>query len=172
MSKLLPELHLGTYSGTYSGTYDQSAEPATEAELRQAVAQHLQADVAAMNLDSFLVRPQRQLVETYAQSIAWEEISAEQAAELATHVAGLPTQLAAEAEEAKRFDLLLLRLELGQLRAEPGYLHLVQQVQSLAAALETQDGIPVVREQMALIQEIQTAEWWENITLPLLERGC
>ena len=165
-----PALTASLSVGEPSGTYSQSAEPTTEAELRQAIAQRLQTEVAAMNLDNFLVRPQRQLVETYAQPAAWTQLSAEQAAQ-ATQLAGLPTQIPTEAEEAKRFDLLMLRLQLGRLIPEPSYIHLVQQVQSLAAALETQEAIPVVREQMPLIQEIQTSEWWEDVTLPILERA-
>ena len=40
-------------------------------------------------------------------------------AELAHEVAGLPSELEAEDEEAKRFDLLMLNLQLAVLRVEP-----------------------------------------------------
>jgi type I restriction enzyme R subunit len=95
----------------------------------------------------------------------------EQLSELADNVAGLPNELRADNEEAKRFDLLMLRLQLARLRAEPKFTRLSYQVQEIATALEEKDNIPMVREQMELIQEIQTETWWEDVTVPMLERA-
>jgi type I restriction enzyme R subunit len=154
-----------------SGTYGtETVEPATESEVRQAIATRLQTEVAAMNLENFIVRPQRQLVETYADPTAWQTLQAEQLSALSNRVAGLPTELPSEDEEAKRFDLLMLRLQLARLRSEPGFARLSQQVKAIAAALEEKDSIPMVREQMALIQELQTDDWWQDVTVPMLER--
>ena len=158
---------VGEQAATYSTA---TIEPTTEGEVRQAIATQLQTEVAAMNLNNFIVRPQRQLVETYADLNAWKTLQPEQLSELASCVAGLPTELPTEDEEAKRFDLLLLRLQLARLRSEPGFVRLSQQVKAIAVALEEKDSIPIVREQMALIQEIQTDEWWQDVTVPMLER--
>jgi type I restriction enzyme R subunit len=38
-----------------------------------------------------------------------------------------------------------------------------------SAALEDQTGIPAIAQQAVLIEEIQTNQWWECVTLPLLE---
>ncbi len=119
-----------------------------------------------MNLDNFIVRPQRQLVETYAQPDTWKTLQPEQISDLARLVAGLPTELPTEDEEAKRFDLLILRLQLARLNAELGFNRLSQQVKAIATALEGQDSISTVREQMTLIQDIQTDSWWEDVTIP------
>jgi len=108
------------------------AEPTTEVEVRQAIASRLRSEVAAMNLNNFIVRPQRDLVETYADPNAWNQLQTEQMSELANRVAGLPTELPSEDEEAKRFDLLMLRLQLARLRAEPGFVRLSQQVKAIA----------------------------------------
>jgi type I restriction enzyme, R subunit len=88
---------------------------------------------------------------------------------LSENVAGLPTELPAEDEEAKRFDLLMLRLQLALLRAEPGFAKLRDQVRSIAEALEDQASIPMVRDRLELIQEIQTDEYWQDVTAPMLE---
>jgi type I restriction enzyme, R subunit len=146
-----------------------ASDPTTELEVRQAIAARLQTEVAAMNLDNFIVRPKRQLVETYAQPDNWKTLKAEQISDLAHSVAGLPTALPTEDEEAKRFDLLLLKLQLARLNAEPVFDRLSQQVKDIARALEAQDSIPIVREQMALIQDIQSDEWWQDVTIPMLE---
>ena len=54
------------------------------------------------------------LVEKYAKPEAWAALSAEALAELAHEVAGLPSELDPEDEEAKRFDLLMLNLQLAR----------------------------------------------------------
>ncbi len=90
-------------------------------------------------------------------------------ADEAIHVAGLPTELESEAEKAKRFDLLILNLQLAVLRAEPAFERLVEQVKAIAGLLEEKSAIPMVHEQMALIQDLQTDEWWENVASPMLE---
>ncbi len=155
--------------GELTDASQANIEPTTEGEVRQAIATRLQAEVAAMNLENFIVRPQRQLVETYAQPNAWNVLQTEQVSELANHLAGLPTELPSEEEEAKRFDLLMLRLQLTLLRSEPEFTRSSQGVRAIAAALEEKDSIPIVREQMALIQAILTDVWWENVTIPILE---
>ncbi|MBP1685941.1 MAG: type restriction protein res subunit, partial [Deltaproteobacteria bacterium] len=145
-------------------------EPQTDAEVRRATGELLHREVAAMNLDNFVVRPRRRVVEKYARPEAWTVLSAAALSELSHEVAGLPSEIEAEAEEAKRFDLLLLTLQLARLRSGPGFERLRDQVKEIAGLLEEKSAIPMVREQMALIQEVQTDEWWQDVTIPMLER--
>lgn len=139
-------------------------------EVRAEVADLLRSEVASMNIDNFVVRPHRRLVEKYRDAGAWTELDAGQLSELATRVAGLPSEVEREPEEAKRFDLLMLSLELALLRAEPGYPRLQQQVRQIAGLLEGYPSIPAVAKELPLIAEIQTDEWWTDVTLPMLER--
>src|SRR5207245_4642466 len=44
-----------------------------------------------------------------------------------------------------------------------------EQVKELAGLLEEKSAVPMVREQMALIQDVQTDEWWQDVTVPMLE---
>lgn len=122
-----------------------------------------------MNVDNFVVRSKRRLVETYAVPAAWVEVTDEARRELADEVAGLPSELDPEAEEAKRFDLLMLNLQLAVLLAEPSFERLRDQLKEIAGLLEEKASIPMVREQLPLIQDLQTDEWWEDVTAPMLE---
>ena len=124
-----------------------------------------------MNLDNFIVRPQRRLVEKYAAAEAWTTLPTEALGELAQQVAGLPSEIETDDEEAKRFDLLMLRLQLAQLRSEPAFARLRDQVKAIAGLLEEKSAIPMVQEQLALIQDLQTDEWWEDVTVPMLEQA-
>jgi len=149
-----------------SATYGDSK---TNDEVRRALAGLLHRETAAMNLDNFVVRPKRRIVEKYAKHEAWAILSPEALSELSHEVAGLPSELDAEGEEAKRFDLLVLNLQLAMLRSEPGFARLRDQVKELAGLLEEKSAIPMVRAQMALIQDVQTDEWWQDVTVPMLE---
>jgi type I restriction enzyme R subunit len=72
-------------------------------------------------------------------------------------------------EEAKRFDLLMLHLQLAVLHVEPGFERLKEQVRTLVGSLEEKSSIPMVREQMQLIEEIAGEEWWTGVTVSMLE---
>jgi type I restriction enzyme R subunit len=144
-------------------------DPEANHEVRRGLAELLQRETAAMNLDNFVVRPHRRVVEKYAKLEAWARLSPDERSTLSHEVAGLPSELDPEGEEAKRFDLLVLNIQLAILRSEPGFTCLRDQVKELAGLLEEKSAIPMVCEQMGLIQDVQTDEWWQDVTLPMLE---
>jgi type I restriction enzyme R subunit len=111
------------------------------------------------------------LVERFAEARAWEKLTQSDFLDLSHQVAGLPTQLEAEDEEAKRFDMLMLNLQLAVLRSEQRFSKLQKSVKAIAGLLEEKSSIPMIQAQMALIQEIQTDEWWEHVTPQMLENA-
>ncbi len=149
-----------------ASTYDG---PGSNDAVRRSLADLLQREVAAMNLDNFVVRPRRRLVEKYAKPEAWVSLRGEALTELSHEVAGLPSELDPENEEAKRFDLLVLGLQLSLLRHEPGFARLCDRVKQIAGLLEEKSTIPMVQKQIALIHDVQTDEWWQDVTVPMLE---
>lgn len=149
--------------------YDGSVDPDSEQQVVQLTKRLLHTQVASMNLDNFVVRTHRRAVEKFAKPEAWAKLSDDDRKELAQEIAGLPTQLERESEEAKRFDLLLLNLQLALLNAEPAYERLREQVIAIAGLLEEKSTIPMVSKQMTYIQEVQTEEWWKDVTVPMLE---
>jgi type I restriction enzyme, R subunit len=148
------------------GALDQhKADP----ELRKETAATLHAEVASMNLDNFLVRPKRLVIEQYREPAAWQDLDHDDLHTLASEVAGLPSESEADDEQAKRFDMLLLRLQLALLQHEPSFGRLRDNVIEIAAQLEEQGSIPMVSAQLPLIAAIQTGEWWQDVTLAMLE---
>jgi type I restriction enzyme, R subunit len=140
-----------------------------EVQLRMELAAFLHQHVAALNLGNFVVRPQRKSVEKFAKSEAWQKLGIDDFNELANNVASLPTELADEDEEAKRFDMLVLRTQLAILQARPDFTSLREKIQAIASALEEQEAIPAIKAQMPLIQAIAGDEWWEDVTVTMLE---
>ncbi|MBP9685932.1 MAG: DEAD/DEAH box helicase family protein, partial [Rhodoferax sp.] len=140
-----------------------------EEQLRGELAGYLHQTVAAMNMDNFVVRPQRKSVERFAKLDAWKTLDADSHTELNERVAGLPTALVDDDEDAKRFDLLVLRTQLAVLQALPDFAALKGRMQAIASALEDQESIPAIKAQMVLIQSVAGEEWWENVTVVMLE---
>jgi len=116
-----------------------------------------------------LVRPQRKLVEQYAKPEAWETLTNDQLTDLAENVSGLPTELTDEDEDAKRFDLLMLRTQLSLLQADTNFASFRDKIMAIASALEDQQAIPAIKAQLVLIQAIAGEEWWEDVTVAMLE---
>jgi len=143
---------------------------ATERGLRVDVAWSLHQVVAGMNPDNFLVRPAREWVETYSDWTAWQHLPPEKAGDIAHNLAGLPSTERDDDEDAKRFDLILLRLQLARLEGDAVlFERLRTQVQEIATALLGQTAIPSVKAQEQLLDQLSGEEWWVDVTLPMLE---
>jgi type I restriction enzyme, R subunit len=143
----------------------------SEASIRADTAQLLHHTVAGMSMDNFVVRPQRRWVEPWSQADKWHAVSADELVELAQHVSGLPSSVRDDDEDAKRFDLLMLRTQLGSLHEDMGYARLCEQVRSLADALLELSNIPEVKKHIVLIEAVAGEEWWQDVTLPMLEQA-
>jgi type I restriction enzyme, R subunit len=137
--------------------------------LRHNLAAGLRSEVQGMSLDNFLVRAQRRYVEKFANEAAWSRIDADAQHELIEHVAGLPSSVTDDDLAAKQFDLLVYRAELALLRVDPALSGLRDKITETASLLEELPNVPMVAAEMALILEIQTDEFWQDITLPMLE---
>ncbi len=159
----------GTTYGPSSGP-GSAAEPDPALQLRTDTVARLIEEVGAMSFDNFLVRPKRRYVEKYAKPEAWSKLRLDDRSELTEHLAGLPSGLADDDLAAKQFDLLILRTQLAALRHDPSLEGLRQTVVAIAGALEElANSIPMVAKEHPLLLEIQTDEYWTNVTAPMLE---
>jgi len=121
-----------------------------------------------MNPDNFVVRPKRHLVERYARPEAWHAPTDAQLGEL-RDISGLPSAIVDDEEEAKHFDLLMLGLQLAVLNAGPGFAVLKKQVQAIARLLEEKSSIPLVQAHLEVLEAIAGEDWWQDVTVPMLE---
>ncbi|RPF26665.1 DEAD/DEAH box helicase family protein [Georgenia muralis] len=143
----------------------------SEPDLRASTVATLHQIVAGMNLDNFVVRPHRRAVVKYASADAWTRIPPEDSEELFT-LAGLPSSVQDDDEDAKRFDLLILRRQLAQLDGDIALAERLREtVQRIAAALLGKTTIPSVAQQAVLLESVAGDEWWVDVTLPMLEEA-
>ena len=159
----------GGFSAGEQTPYGSSDEAPTEPEIRTSAAKTLQDIVGGLSEDNFIVRQHRRSVEKFREPKAWEKIDDDKRKELVDEIAPLPSSHMLGTEDAKRFDLLMFQLELALLKGSKRFDTLRTQLLEIASALEEQTAIPAIAQHQELIEEIQTDQWWEGVTVPLLE---
>ncbi|MBD3886257.1 DEAD/DEAH box helicase family protein [Phormidium tenue FACHB-886] len=144
---------------------NQQATPdAEQTELRSTLLTDLHQHVATMERENFLVRRHLQQVEEFSNRERWEQIDDEDAETIAHSLASLPNALPTEDRLAKEFDLLCLKLQLSILKPTNDFVRLRDQVRDLLSQLEAKREIPMVKEQLSLIEEVQLEDWWTDVT--------
>jgi type I restriction enzyme R subunit len=154
------------------------ALPAPDAHhtaMRESLAAGLHGIVAGMNHGNFLVRQHLREVERFGEPTAWLTPTDADLDAAAEHLSGLPSAEHARDtdEEAKRFDLIALRAQLGVVSLDPadvdGFARAKIRLQAIAEALGEQRNIPVIKQNLELIQAVASDDWWDGVTLNLLE---
>lgn len=141
-----------------------------DSDLRESTADWLHEVVAGMNVDNILVRAHREQVDEWSARSRWNGLSPEDAAEVQEHLAGLPSTVRDPDEQAKRFDLLVLRRQLAQLDGDAVTAERLREtIQAIASALLVKTTIPSVAAQAELLESVAGDEWWVDVTLPMLE---
>lgn len=159
--------------GTAPDPHPQSESPEAYDKLfflRKELTDELHGEVAAMNPDNFIVRTEREHVTRFVEREQWEGLDDSALGDLRAHVAGLPSEREPEHITAKLFDLICLNLQLALVRSTADFVGFRDKIIDLASELETKDTIPAVRAELALIQDVQSEEFWKDITLPLIEQ--
>nr|WP_208673192.1 hypothetical protein [Synechococcus elongatus] len=149
---------------------DQTDLPRDEADYRAQLAGQLRQTIQAMNPNNFLVKPFREAVQQWSDGDRWRKLDDTAGTLLADQLATLPSQLPSDDKAAREFDLLLYKLQIALLKQASDYPKLRSRVQTVAQLLEGRCAIPMVGAELSLIQDLQTQDWWEDVTLPLLEK--
>jgi type I restriction enzyme, R subunit len=154
------------YAGEQDSERDADAQLRT---LRESLVRQLRDEVNGMSFDNFIVRPKRRIVEKYSLDRPWLTLGPNAQSELAEQLAGLPSSVTDDDIEAKQFDLLILRTQLAVLRSEKAFNSLRQKVVQIASLLEELQNVPMVAKEIALIHDLQSDEFWQDITAPMLD---
>jgi type I restriction enzyme R subunit len=153
-----------------AGELQSARDDENAARLLGDIKARLRDEVAGMSLDNFLVRAKRRAVEQFQQADAWAALSGEDRETLISELAGLPTALTDDDVAAKHFDLIVLSGMLARLHQNASFARCKEKVMGIAANLETLANVPMVSAVMALILEVQTDEFWQDIDAWTLEQ--
>lgn len=99
--------------------------------------------VETMNLDNFIVRKQRKDVETFLKRDRWNTLSEDDMTVLSAKISGLPS-IDDDDEYARRFDLLILNLQMAVLQNNNSQENYQLKVRAIAQSLEEKSAIPNV----------------------------
>lgn len=129
----------------------------------------LHQHVTTMPRDNFVVRRRLQEVETFSERERWNDLSDDDVSTITDSLASLPNGLPNDDPLAREFDLLCLKLQLAILKTSNSYERLRDRVRDILSQLETKPDVPMIKAQLAFIQEAEAESWWTDVTLPMVE---
>lgn len=137
--------------------------------LHKELLDQLHTQVATVNIESFVVRPHRRYVEKYIERERWDHLKPNDYHEISKHLSGLPYP-DSDDEFARRFDLLCLNLAVSFIEVSKRQEGYKESVIDLARGLEKKKNIPAVAAKLDYIKTIQSEDFWENLTIPAVEK--
>lgn len=137
-------------------------------EYRNQIVQELQDGVMSLNMDSFRVKLHLRQVETYREKEAWQQLGSGSVMEIKEHIAPIINPDQGD-ELAKRFDYLVYTVKLAYLQSKNAS-QPIRKIVTTAEQLSKLGTIPQVLEQKAVIELVQTTEFWDNADIFELER--
>lgn len=129
----------------------------------------LKEQVTMLSDSHISVRAKWEQVSHFKGEGAWAYISELDTLTLKNDISPLLTKNTQD-ENAKKFDVLMLAIELSLLDEEAGASRAIQNVQVVAEKLQQKATIPQIQAKMATIKEVLTPVYWENMSLPWLEK--
>ncbi len=138
-------------------------------ELCIKIKKDLQTQAVNLNRKRIDVRSAWKMVDKYSSDKAWEYVSPVDALEIKTDISPIiPATL--EDENVKRFDLIMFLIELSLLDKEVNAGNSIEKVVAIAKILQTKMTIPQIKTKLDVIKEVQTQNFWENVSISELER--
>lgn len=111
------------------------------------------------------VRAKWEQVSHFKEDASWVYLSELDRLALKNDVAPLLAKNTLD-ENAKKFDVLVLAIELAMLDDEANANRAVQHIQTLAEKLQGKATIPQIQAKMETIREVLNPTCWENASLP------
>ncbi|MGI0479353.1 DEAD/DEAH box helicase family protein [Geminocystis sp. CENA526] len=137
--------------------------------LREKILDELHQHVTSMEENNFLVRRHLETVETFSQREKWHNLTQEDKQIILDTLIPLPNSLPVENPRLKNFDLLCLKIQLAILKNTQDFETLRDKVRDLLACLEDKKTIPIVKDKLSFIEQVQSESWWQDVTVYLVE---
>ena len=126
--------------------------------------------VQTMDRDNFIIRHHLESVEKFSNREKWDNLDDTDFLTIKNDIAKLPTTEEDDKELAKRFDLIIVNMQLALYsKSAKTFNKYVDKIKTIANLLEEKSSIPMVRKHLELIEELQKDEYWKDITISELE---
>ena len=124
--------------------------------------------ICSLSDDIVSVRLQKQYVEKFRHKDSFNLLSEMDKYELTKFIAPLITSTDTD-EYAKRFDNFMYGFMLANIEQLPTMNYMKGQLLLTAELLEKKAAIPQIQQKMTLIKEIQTDDFWDNMSILIME---
>ena len=118
----------------------------------------LVAQTQALNRSNFIVRQHLRIVEKYQDPNSWNALNDLDIREIFEHIAPLVVETDQD-ELAKRFDAMMLDLQLFSHIGDRRQVNLIRQVTGIAGQLLKKASIPSVAQHMSTLRMVHAGEW-------------
>ncbi len=129
----------------------------------------LKKQVSVLSDSHISVREKWEAVSHFKDDDAWVYLSEVDVNTLSTDIAPLLPKNTLD-ENAKKYDLLVLQIELSLLDEETNAKRPIQSVQTIAEKLQEKATLPQVQAKMDTIKEVLSEVAWQNVSLQWLEK--
>ena len=149
--------------------HQQYQEDAYSKSLHDDIKAILHKQVEALSDNHISVRMKWETVSHFKQADAWAYISDVDVVSLKKEISPLLAKSTLD-ESAKKFDVMVLTIELGLLDQEVNPTKSIQRVKLVAQKLEEMASLPQVMAKMGTIHEVLSEAAWQNASLQWLEK--
>lgn len=149
--------------------HQQYQEDAYTKGLHDEIKDMMHQQVAVLSDSHISVREKWEAVSRFKKKDAWVYLSEVDVAMLCNDIAPLLSKTTLD-ENAKKFDVLTLLVELSLLDEDVNASKPIRSIQKIAEKLQGKATLPQVQKKMGTIKEVLSAVAWENITLMWVEK--
>ncbi|WP_320167736.1 DEAD/DEAH box helicase family protein [Mangrovibacterium marinum] len=149
-----------------------AADQSTDDDLKHArvLLDELHQQIANLDRKRFIVRKEIRYVEEFKNRARWELINQTDFAEICEHLSNLPALNEDSDELAKRFDMIILDLQLAIVNTSPRQQNLITRIAGVARKLVKKKNIPAIADKMVTLNAVQTDEFWSEVNMRRLEQ--
>lgn len=137
--------------------------------LAETYVDELHALVTNLDRERFVVKAKISSVVEYSDKSRWQNISRSDMLDINTDISNLILPAKEDDELARRFDILILRFQIGLLTAAYSTDRYMNKISQTSASLLKKQNIPAIALQTNLLNELQTPLYWKTISVNKLE---
>jgi type I restriction enzyme R subunit len=135
---------------------------------RKELTKLLSRQVEKLDQTGFEVKLHLRYVERYSQADAWSNLKQDDINHIGEHVA--PVMTSDEPREAvKRFDLMMVQLQLAVLRKSNAQVRYIEKLQAHASELLRKENVPNILKKKDVLTDILQPEFWANASVGNIE---
>ncbi|OYU93955.1 MAG: restriction endonuclease [Bacteroidetes bacterium B1(2017)] len=140
-----------------------------DAETRENYLNQLHQTVSNLEHGRFVVRKELRFVEKFSKSEVWQNLNSTDINDIKSHLSHLESGASGDEELARRFDILVLNLQIARLRNSPSARNMIINIIGTAQVLQKKTTIPEIVENLPLLKDIQKDVFWENANTKSIE---